>query len=47
MIVCWLLGHLVKRIGNVLTPTVKFSGKLDIRYLSDTLGVTLEKLAVN
>lgn len=47
MMVHWLSGHLVKRIGNVLTPTVKFSGKSDIRYLGDTLSITLEESAVN
>lgn len=47
MIVHWFSGQLVKRIKDVLTHTVKFSGKSDIRHLSDTLGVTLKKFAVN
>lgn len=47
MIVHWLSGQLVKRIKNTLTHNVKFRGKSDIRHLSDTLGITLEKIAVN
>lgn len=47
MIVCWLSRQLVRRIESVLTHNGKFSGKSDVRYLHDAVGITLEKFAVN
>lgn len=47
MVVCWFSRQLVRRTENVVTHTVKLGGKSDIRYLSDTVGITLEKFAVN